>query len=80
MKRKFNTIDVANLAIIHYKDEIHEIWKNNNSHDAFVKFREIAKKAIIKNYGKRVLNELSGQFIGYSAHYIYVHCRAYLQK
>lgn len=80
MKRKFNTIDVANLALIHHKDEICEIWQSNNHHDAFAEFREIAKQVIIRNYGKRALNGLSNQFIGYSAHYIYAYCVTNLKK
>lgn len=74
MKKKFNTIDVSDLAIIQCKDEIHNVWSTMNHHDAFKEFREIAKRTIVKNYGKRALNGLSNQFIGYAAHYIFAYC------
>lgn len=72
--KKLKTHDIANIALIHHKDEIHKIWKNNNRHNAFVEFREIVKRVITRNYGKRVLVGLSNQFIGYAAHYIYAYC------
>lgn len=74
VKRKFNTHDIADLAILQYKDEIAEIWSSMNHHEAFVEFREIAKRIVMRQFGKATLNKLSNQFIGYAAHYIYAYC------
>lgn len=77
MKKRLTTIELAQemLESPECYQEICEVWSNNTPHKSFKMFRDIIRRFVAANYGAKMLKEMSGQYIGYTAHHIYANCR-----